>query len=95
MEAPLDQHQHPAQEEEVAAEHPLASGGWAPVEERQQQAEAAGTTAAQGMRLADHCAITHSVLMRAKQRTVRYIKTVHDLRAKTIRLRSDQQEHTL
>lgn len=48
-----------------------------------------------GMRLADHSAITHSVLMRAKQRTVRYIKAVHDLRAKTIRLRSDEQEHAL
>lgn len=50
MEAPL-QHQHPVEEE---AEHPLASGGWAPFVVRQQQQQAAGTTAAQGMRLADH-----------------------------------------
>jgi fructose-1,6-bisphosphatase II len=48
-----------------------------------------------GMRLAEHSAITHSVLMRAKHRTVRYIKTYHDLRTKTIRLRSDRQEHAL
>jgi hypothetical protein len=44
----------------VAAELPLASGGWAPVVERQQQAEAAGTTAAQGMRLADHSIVAQA-----------------------------------
>lgn len=48
-----------------------------------------------GMRLTDHSAITHSILMRAKYRTVRYIKTMHDMRAKTIRLRSDAKEHAL
>ena len=33
--------------------------------------------------------ITHSILMRAKNQTVRYIKSVHNLDMKTIRLRSD------
>jgi fructose-1,6-bisphosphatase II len=53
------------------------------------------STLVPGMRLANHSAITHSVLMRAKHRTIRYIKTVHDLQAKTIRLRSDRKEHAL
>jgi len=33
-------------------------------------------------------AITHSILMRARSRTVRYIRAVHDLQAKVIHLRS-------
>jgi fructose-1,6-bisphosphatase II len=40
-------------------------------------------------------AITHSILMRAKSRTVRFIRATHDLTAKTIRLRSDQREHRI
>ena len=39
--------------------------------------------------------VTHSVLMRARHKTVRYITTHHDLKEKTIRLRSDQKEHAL
>ena len=37
-------------------------------------------------------AVTHSVLMRARSRTVRFIKTYHDFQTKTIRLRSSQRE---
>lgn len=40
-------------------------------------------------------AITHSVLMRAKSRTVRFIRASHDLQTKTIRLRSDNREHRI
>ena len=40
-------------------------------------------------------AVTHSVLMRAKSRTVRFIRTHHDLQTKTIRLRSDNREHLI
>src|SRR3982751_5170792 len=39
--------------------------------------------------------ITHSILMRAKSKTVRVIRASHDLQNKTIRLRSDSREHTL
>src|SRR6266513_509710 len=38
-------------------------------------------------------AVTHSVLMRAKSRTVRFIRAEHNLQSKTIRLRSDNREH--
>jgi fructose-1,6-bisphosphatase II len=40
-------------------------------------------------------AVTHSVLMRAKSKTVRFIRATHDLQTKTIRLRSDNLEHGL
>jgi fructose-1,6-bisphosphatase II len=40
-------------------------------------------------------AITHSILMRAKSKTVRLIRATHDLQTKTIRLRSDQREHAI
>jgi fructose-1,6-bisphosphatase II len=40
-------------------------------------------------------AVTHSILMRAKSKTVRFVRTVHNLTTKTIRLRSDQREHLL
>ncbi len=48
-----------------------------------------------GIRHEDTHAISHSILMRAKHQTVRYIKTVHNLDMKTVRLRSDAQEHSL
>ena len=48
-----------------------------------------------GVRFIGHTAITHSILMRAKTRTVRYIRAVHDLTTKTIRLRSTRAEQTL
>jgi fructose-1,6-bisphosphatase II len=48
-----------------------------------------------GVRFFNHSAVTYSILMRAKQRTVRYIKTIHNLESKTIRLSSDQREHML
>jgi fructose-1,6-bisphosphatase II len=40
-------------------------------------------------------ATTHSILMRAKSRTVRFIRAAHDLQTKTIRLRSDDREHPI
>ncbi len=40
-------------------------------------------------------AITHSVLMRAKTGTVRYLTTEHNLETKTIRLRSAGEEHKI
>lgn len=48
-----------------------------------------------GVKLIGHKAITHSILTRAHTKTVRYIRAVHDLNTKTIRLRSDQQEHPI
>ncbi|MDR0534072.1 MAG: class II fructose-bisphosphatase [Verrucomicrobiales bacterium] len=48
-----------------------------------------------GVKLIGETAITHSILMRAKSRTVRYIKAVHNLKEKTIRLRSDSTFHTV
>jgi fructose-1,6-bisphosphatase II len=41
-----------------------------------------------GVRLTGKKAITHSILMRARSRTIRYIRAVHDLGHKTIHLRS-------
>jgi fructose-1,6-bisphosphatase II len=40
-------------------------------------------------------AITHSILMRAKSKTVRFIRTRHNLQQKTIHLRSDNREHLI
>ena len=40
-------------------------------------------------------AVTYSVLMRAKSRTVRFIRAQHNLQTKTIRLRSDNKEHLI
>src|SRR5205823_2051881 len=40
-------------------------------------------------------AITHSILMRAKSKTVRLIRAMHNLQNKTIRLRSDNREHLI
>jgi fructose-1,6-bisphosphatase II len=41
-----------------------------------------------GVKLTGQKAITHSILMRARSRTTRYIRAVHDLGHKTIHLRS-------
>jgi fructose-1,6-bisphosphatase II len=41
-----------------------------------------------GVKLTGPKATTHSILMRAHSRTIRYIQAVHDLRHKTIQLRS-------
>jgi fructose-1,6-bisphosphatase II len=46
-----------------------------------------------GTKINGNTAITHSILMRAKQKTVRYIRTFHNLSEKTIHLRSSKQEH--
>jgi fructose-1,6-bisphosphatase II len=48
-----------------------------------------------GVRFVGHTAVTHSILMRANTRTVRYVKAVHDLTTKTIRLRSTRAERPL
>ena len=45
-----------------------------------------------GVRVRGHTAITHSILMRARSRTVRLIEAYHDLAHKTIRLRSTKRE---
>ena len=45
-----------------------------------------------GVQVRGHQAITHSVLMRAKTQTVRYITTHHNLETKQLRLRSTQSE---
>ena len=42
----------------------------------------------------NHC-VTHSVLMRARNRTVRHIRAYHDLATKTIRMHSTGQEISL
>ena len=47
-----------------------------------------------GIRHEDTHAVTHSILMRAKHQTIRYIKTVHNLDRKVFRLRSDASDHT-
>jgi fructose-1,6-bisphosphatase II len=48
-----------------------------------------------GVRFEGKTASTHSILMRAKTRTVRHISAVHNLLTKTIRLRSTQAEKKL
>jgi fructose-1,6-bisphosphatase II len=53
------------------------------------------STLLRGIRYEDTSAVTTSILMRAKYQTIRYIRTVHNLDLKTIRLRSDAQEHAL
>ena len=45
-----------------------------------------------GVRIVGKKAITHSILMRAKSRTVRYIRADHNLETKTIHLRSVQRD---
>ena len=53
------------------------------------------STLVPGIHYQDRRIVTHSVLMRARHKTIRYITTHHDLMGKTIRLRSDQTEHPL
>lgn len=48
-----------------------------------------------GVTVQGHIAMTHSVVMRARTRTVRYIKAFHDLTRKTIPLASAQTESRL
>jgi fructose-1,6-bisphosphatase II len=48
-----------------------------------------------GVEVSGSTAITHSVLMRAKSGTVRYLKTMHHLDRKTVHLRSEDKEVTL
>src|SRR3954462_16004160 len=48
-----------------------------------------------GIRAQGASATTYSILMRAKSRTVRFIRASHDLKNKTVRLRSDSREHKI
>jgi fructose-1,6-bisphosphatase II len=48
-----------------------------------------------GIKVQGHTAVTHSILMRVRSRTVRLIEAYHDLGHKTIRLRSTRQEMPL
>jgi fructose-1,6-bisphosphatase II len=48
-----------------------------------------------GVRLTGQKAITQSILMRARSRTIRYIRAVHDLGHKTIHLRSSHEDQRL
>jgi len=48
-----------------------------------------------GVKTQGPTATTYSILMRAKTRTVRFIRASHDLQNKTIRLRSDSREHKI
>ena len=48
-----------------------------------------------GISVQGHHVHTHSILMRAKFGTVRYVRAIHDLSRKTIRLASDHEEHQL
>ncbi len=48
-----------------------------------------------GVRFSGHKAITHTILMRARTRTVRHIQATHDLRTKAFRLRSTKSDHLL
>jgi fructose-1,6-bisphosphatase II len=48
-----------------------------------------------GVKLIGKTAITHSILMRARSQTVRYIRAVHNLDRKTIHLRSEQGDHRM
>lgn len=48
-----------------------------------------------GVRLKGKTAITHSMLVRARSRTVRYITAIHDLEHKTIHLRSVRADSRL
>ena len=48
-----------------------------------------------GVKMLENTAITHSILMRARSQTVRYIRAVHNLDRKTIHLRSDRADHKI
>jgi fructose-1,6-bisphosphatase II len=48
-----------------------------------------------GVKLIGKTAVTHSILMRARSRTVRYIRATHNLDHKTIHLRSEQGDHRM
>ncbi|NJK93083.1 MAG: class II fructose-bisphosphatase [Blastochloris sp.] len=48
-----------------------------------------------GVKVIGNTAITNTILMRARSRTVRYIKAVHNLDHKTIHLRSDRKDHRI
>ncbi len=45
-----------------------------------------------GVKLVGNTAVTHSILMRSRSKTVRYIRAVHNLSQKTIHLRSSSGE---
>ncbi len=48
-----------------------------------------------GVTVNGHTAMTHSIVMRARSRTIRYIKSFHDLTRTTIRLHSEARDASL
>ena len=48
-----------------------------------------------GIAYRDHHCVTHSILMRARNRTVRRIQAYHDIARKTIRMHSTGKEMPL
>ena len=48
-----------------------------------------------GVRVRGNLAVTHSVVMRAQNRTLRYIETFHDFEFKSLRLRSSGRNRRL
>lgn len=46
-----------------------------------------------GARIRKDTVVTHSLIMRAHTRSLRYIETFHDLRTKKVRLRSTRRDH--
>ena len=48
-----------------------------------------------GVRVDSHTAVTHSVVMRSRSRTIRYITAYHDLTRKTIRLHTEAADQRL
>ena len=48
-----------------------------------------------GVRVNKQIAVTHSVVMRSRSRTVRYITAYHDLSRKTIRLHTEAADKAL
>ena len=53
------------------------------------------TALLRGVRITGNTAVTHSILMRARSKTVRMIEAYHDLGHKTIRLRSTKGETSI
>lgn len=53
------------------------------------------TALLRGVRISGPTAVTHSILMRARSKTVRIIEAYHDLAHKTIRLRSTKRETSI
>ena len=75
---------------------PMRSGRrlkpWPQSADRSSVTGVSDTPLLRGVRISGHTAVTHSILMRARSKTVRMIEAYHDLAHKTIRLRSTKLE---